>query len=114
MEDHVNPRRQYHGCRPRQAYRGAITLTGPTNNATLGLFNGSKSTHVLVVRDFVLITTVGHLVAAATVQSRFGTAGRLITPGVAGDAAGAGALQLPRHRNALIATSSRARRLQTP
>src|SRR5260370_29783620 len=93
MEDHVNPRRQYHGFRPRQSYRGAITLTGPTNNATLGLYNGSKSTHVLVVRDFIVITTVGHLVAVTTAQSNFGTSGGLITPGVAGDAAGAGQLQ---------------------
>jgi len=93
MEDHVNPRRQYHGLRPRQSYRGAITLTGPTNNATLGLFNGSKSTHVIVVRDFVVITTVGHLVAVTTAQSSFGTSGGLITPGVTGDAAGPGQLQ---------------------
>src|SRR5260370_20720116 len=103
MEDHVNQRRQYHGFRPRQSYRGAITLTGPTNNATLGLFNGSKSTHVIVVRDFVVITTVGHLVALTTAQSSFGTSGGLITPGVAGDAAGPGQLQSLHTATALTA-----------
>src|SRR6266849_1169328 len=93
MEDHVNPRRQYHGFRPRQSFRGAITLTGPTNNATLVLYNASNSTHVLVVRDFVVVTTVAHLVAVATVQGTVGTSGGSITTGVAGGASGPGQLQ---------------------
>lgn len=87
-----NPTRRYRSFRPRQAARGVITLTGPTNNATLSLYNNSSGVHVLVVRAFMVSSTVAHLVLVARQQGAQGASGGTIVPGVTGDGARAGLL----------------------
>lgn len=93
MDDHVNPYREYRGFRPRRGFRGAITITGPSNNGTLALYHAGSGTGVLVIRDFLVVTTVAHLVAVQLVQGSLGTAGGSIAPVVSGTAAGSGTLQ---------------------
>jgi hypothetical protein len=91
-EEH-NPKRQYHGFRPRQASRGAITITTPVNSGTLALFNNGPADAIIVVRDFVLITTVAHLVAVALVNASLGAASGAIVRTYGGGATPAGQLQ---------------------
>jgi len=88
----ANPTRDYRGIHPRQQARGVITLTGPTNNATLSLYNNSNAGSVLVVRAFVVNTTVAHLVLVARQQGTQGASGGTISCGVTGDGARAGQL----------------------
>lgn len=88
-----NPKRPYRDFRPRQGARGAITITSPTNSATLALFHNGVADEIIVVRDFVVITTVAHLVFVALVNATLGTAGGTIVTTYAGGAAKAGQLQ---------------------
>ena len=93
MEAHVNPYREYHNYRPRRGWRGAITITSPTNSGTLALYHTGSAPHLIVVRDFLVVTTVAHLVAVQLVNASLGTSGGSIVPGVAGGAAGPAQLQ---------------------
>ena len=89
-----NPKREYSGhLHPRQGARGAITITTPTNNGTLALFNNGAADDIIVVRDFVVVTTVAHLVAIALVNATLGAAGGTIVRTYAGGATAAGQLQ---------------------
>lgn len=88
-----NPKRPYLGFHPRQSYRGAITITTPTNSGTVALYNTSSASQILVVRDFLVVTTVAHLVAVALVSGTLGTSGGAIATVYAGGAAGPGQLQ---------------------
>lgn len=89
-----NPKRTYaNDLHPRQGARGAITITTPTNNGTLALFNNGAADDIIVVRDYVLITAVAHLVAVALVNGTLGTAGGSIVRTYAGGATAAGQLQ---------------------
>jgi|SRR6266481_1263959 len=87
-----NPTRRYKWFRPRQAARGAIQLSGPANHATLSLFNDSKSTDVLVVRQFLVSGGSNGLVAVALMQTAQGSAGGAIVPVVSGERRLSGAL----------------------
>ena len=87
-----NPTRRYKWFRPRQAYRGAITLSGPVNNATLLLNNNSTGPLIIVVRDFLVVTTAAHLIAVAAFNGTLGSSGGTITPMISGEAQGPGVL----------------------
>ena len=93
MDDHVNPYREYRSYRPRRTWRGAITITTPTNSGTLALYHTGSAPHLIVIRDFLVVTTVAHLVAVALVNSSLGSSGGQIVPVVSGGAAGPGQLQ---------------------
>ena len=87
-----NPTRPYNSdVRPRQGYRGHITIT-PTNNATLSLYNNSGGAHALVVRAYTIFTTAAHVVLIATQQGKQGAGGGTISPFVPGEASGPGQL----------------------
>lgn len=92
MAEGENPNRRYKWFRPRNAARGVITLTGPTNNATLSLFNNSTGPHVLIVRAFMVSMTTAHLALVARQQGAQGTQGGQVVPLVAGEGARAGQL----------------------
>ena len=81
----LNPTRRYHDVRPRQMARGLITLTGPTNSATLSLYNESQGDRLLVVRTYNLFTTVAHLVLVQLQQGKQGTAGGSVAPMIPGE-----------------------------
>jgi hypothetical protein len=87
-----NPARRYKWFRPRQANRGVISLAGPTNSATLSLFNNSTGAHLLVVRAWSVAPTTAMQVLIASQRGPQGSAGGVVTPIVAGEAAQAGAL----------------------
>ncbi len=69
-----NPTRRYKWFRPRQAARGAVTGFFATNYATISLFNTSQGPHVLVVRDFRVISNSGGNFVVANVQGSLGSA----------------------------------------
>ena len=71
-----NPTRRYKWFRPRQAMRGYDGFSAPTNYATIGLYNNSRSTHVLVLRD---IQTGGGHTTFASPQDALPTGATVVT-----------------------------------
>ena len=84
--------RRYKWFRPRQAARGGVpaTTAGSGKFATISLYNSSTGPRVLVIRDWSISSTVGHVHGAGYNQGRLsGTAG-VVTPFFPGDRAPAG------------------------
>lgn len=90
--EYQNPTRRYKAFRPRQAYRGVITLATPTNNATLSLYNSGSGPQVLVVRAFTVAPTTAKSVFIAREKGSQGSSGGLIQPVMGATPAGPGQL----------------------
>ena len=85
-EAQFNPRRQYHGFRPRQAARGQGSISGVVNRPTVSLFNNSTGPYVIMVRWFSWIPVSNQLLITGYLQGTPPGTLQTVVPLVPGDA----------------------------